>query len=114
MRTWEYEYEQLLEAFPRLDESWFPRKLEQAKAGDEEARVLIIGSSLWVAWEIAREFEDLTPLTLPELTQVANTALLDGLNTYLGEDAYTYGAHISATIRDRLLKLALDAPVPVG
>ncbi|MGB4259943.1 MAG: hypothetical protein WBL15_19765 [Phycisphaerae bacterium] len=113
MDDWEREYVELLTPFPRLSDEWFTGKLQLAKSGDEDARVLVIGSSLWIAWETAREFVDLTNLDLPELTQEANLGLLDAMNSYLGEDVESYKAHVGAVIRDRLVKLVLCRPVLV-
>jgi len=114
VNNWEREYVELLEVFPRLGDDWFARKLELAKGGHEESRVQIVGASLWVAFETAKEFEGLTPLGLPELTREANLALLDAINSYLGEDAGSYEAHVESTIRDRLLKVVLRRPAMVA
>ncbi len=113
MVTWQDEYTELLETFPRLDDSWFVRKLQFAKAGDDNARLTIIGSSLWIAWESANEFEGLSPMGLPELTQEANAALVDAVETFYGEDAKGYEEHVRSAVRDRLLNRILCCPAGV-
>lgn len=113
MDNWAREYIELLAPFPRLSDEWFARKLQLAKSGDEDARVLIVGSSLWISWETAREFVGLANVGLPELTREANVALLDAINSYLGEDVESYKAHVAAVIRDRLVRLVLCQPAPV-
>lgn len=110
MDQWQEEYVEHLQSFPRLDDTWFPEQLERAKAGDPNARRMIVGSSLWIAWESAKTFEDFSPVELPRLVVEANNVLIDSLDAFHGESTESYVAHVESAVKDKLVSQVLRYP----
>jgi len=96
-------YRSRVQEQPSCDDSWFVAALEQYRAGDEQARLRILGSCLRLALAVV---ESKHPTSGEEefLRQVeeANSGLTKALTTFTGSSSAEFLRHAESVIVNRL------------
>lgn len=93
-------YRQKVSLLPDLDDSWFGQALAAARAGDDEARRRISGSSLRVA--LAATERRVLVGDLLDSVQEANAAIHEAIDTFASDTVADYCTHLEERVSRRL------------
>jgi DNA-directed RNA polymerase sigma subunit (sigma70/sigma32) len=102
MPDWYTLYVKRLQKFRKPSGSSFHQTLIAAKSGHPASRRSVMGSSLWIVLDVAKEFEGRTKLPMHELIEEGNAAMEKGFDTFTGEDLVGYRSHIEDVVRESL------------